>query len=134
MRIRWTKASAEDLEHIKNYLTENHPHFAHSTVRELYEVILSLRTSPRRGRLGREEGTRELVLSRLPYIVAPALYRRGPHQGAGSRGFAHFPRRTEPPVRYPSSRSQAGVGLAAEELAGAGAAYEFAGFDDGAAP
>jgi toxin ParE1/3/4 len=70
MRIRWTKASAEDLEHIKNYLTENHPHFAHSTVRELYEAILSLRTSPRRGRLGREEGTRELVVSRLPYIVA----------------------------------------------------------------
>jgi len=39
-------------------------------VRELYEVILSLRTSPRRGRVGREEGTRELVVSRLPYIVA----------------------------------------------------------------
>ena len=37
---------------------------------ELYETIRSLKTSPRRGRLGREEGTRELVLPRLPYIMA----------------------------------------------------------------
>ena len=70
MRIRWTRAAAEDLEHIKGYLTENHPQFAQSTVIELYETIRSLKTSPRRGRLGREEGTSELVLSRLPYIVA----------------------------------------------------------------
>jgi addiction module RelE/StbE family toxin len=70
MRIRWTRAAAEDLEHIKDYLTEHHPQFAHSTVIELYETIRSLKTSPRRGCLGREEGTRELVLSRLPYIVA----------------------------------------------------------------
>lgn len=67
MRIRWTKASAENLEHIKNYLAEHHPHLVQSTVRELYEAIRSLKTSPRRGRLGREEGTRELVLPRLPY-------------------------------------------------------------------
>jgi plasmid stabilization system protein ParE len=37
---------------------------------ELCETIRSLKISPRLGRLGREEGTRELVLSRLPYIVA----------------------------------------------------------------
>ena len=70
IRIRWTRGDAEDLEHIKDYLTEHHPQFAQSTVFELYETIRSLKTSPRRGRLGREEGTRELVLSRLPYIVA----------------------------------------------------------------
>ena len=70
MRIRWTRAAAEDLEHIKEYLTEHHTQFARSTVIELYETIRSLKTSPRRGRLGREEGTRELVVSRLPYIVA----------------------------------------------------------------
>ena len=69
-RIRWTHSAAEDLEHIKDYLTENHPQFAQPTILELYESIRSLKTSPRRGRLGREEGTRELVLSRLPYIVA----------------------------------------------------------------
>lgn len=70
MRIRWTHAAAEDLQHIKDYLTEHYPQFARSTVLELYESIRSLKTSPRRGRIGREAGTRELLLSRLPYIVA----------------------------------------------------------------
>jgi toxin ParE1/3/4 len=70
MRIRWTPAAAADLEHIKDYLTEHNPQFAQSTVLELYETIRSLKASPHRGRIGREEGTRELVFTRLPYIVA----------------------------------------------------------------
>lgn len=68
-RIRWTQAAAEDLQHIKDYLTENHPQFAESTVLEHYETIRSLKTSPLLGRLGRMKGTRELVLERVPYIV-----------------------------------------------------------------
>jgi toxin ParE1/3/4 len=70
MRVRWTPAAAENLEHIKDYLTEHHPQLAQSTVLELYEAIRSLKTSSKRGRAGRESGTRELVLPRLPYIVA----------------------------------------------------------------
>jgi toxin ParE1/3/4 len=70
MRIRWTLAAAADLEHIKDYLTEHSPHLAQSTVRELYETIRSLKASPNRGRMGRIEGTRELVFSHLPYIAA----------------------------------------------------------------
>jgi toxin ParE1/3/4 len=70
MRIRWTLAAASNLEHIKDYLTERNPEFAESTVLELYETIRSLKTSPHRGRVGREERTRELVFTRLPYIVA----------------------------------------------------------------
>jgi addiction module RelE/StbE family toxin len=70
MRIRWTLAAAADLEHIKDYLTEHYPHLTQSTVLELYETIHSLKAPPHRGRLGREEGTRELIFSRLPYIAA----------------------------------------------------------------
>lgn len=73
MRIRWTPAAAEDLEHIKDYLTEHLPQFALSTVLELYESVRSLKASPRRGRIGREERTRELLLPRLPYIVVYRL-------------------------------------------------------------
>ena len=58
MRIRWTLAAAEDLQHIWEYLTEHHPELAHSTVVELYESIRALKNSPYRGRPGREEGTR----------------------------------------------------------------------------
>jgi toxin ParE1/3/4 len=73
VRIRWTLAAAADLEHIKDYLTEHYPHLAQSTVLELYETVRSLNASTLRGRMGRETGTRELVLTRLPYIVAYRL-------------------------------------------------------------
>ncbi len=69
MRLRWTPAAAGDLESINDYLTQHLPTFAQSTIREIYQAILSLRSIPNRGRPGREEGTRELVLPRLPYIV-----------------------------------------------------------------
>jgi toxin ParE1/3/4 len=72
MRIRWTPTAADDLEHIRDYLTEHYPHLARSTVLELYEAIRSLKTFPQRGRPGREPGTHELVFSRLPHI---AVYR-----------------------------------------------------------
>jgi addiction module RelE/StbE family toxin len=69
MRLRWTPAAADDLESIDEYLTQHLPSFAQSTVVEIYQTILTLRSTPHRGRAGREEGTRELVLPRLPYIV-----------------------------------------------------------------
>jgi toxin ParE1/3/4 len=72
MRVRWMPLAADDLQQIADYLKEHHPNHAESTVRELSSTVQSLRTFPRLGRPGREEGTRELVFGRLPYI---AVYR-----------------------------------------------------------
>ncbi|MFZ1085141.1 MAG: type II toxin-antitoxin system RelE/ParE family toxin [Terracidiphilus sp.] len=69
MRLGWTPAAADDLESIRNYLALHLPTFTQSTILEIYQAILTLRSTPFRGRVGREEGTRELVLPRLPYIV-----------------------------------------------------------------
>ena len=69
MRLRWTLAAADDLEAIANYLAKHFPGFRQATIRQIYETIATLRTIPYRGRIGREEGTRELVIARLPYIV-----------------------------------------------------------------
>jgi toxin ParE1/3/4 len=41
-------------------------------LRKLYEAIRSLKESPHGGRLGREDGTRELLFPPMPYI---AVYR-----------------------------------------------------------
>ena len=72
MRIRWTPAAVADLEHISHYLRERYPHYRQPTLRKLYEAIRSLKESPHRGRLGREDGTRELLFPPMPYI---AVYR-----------------------------------------------------------
>ena len=69
MRLRWTPASADDLEAIADYLAGHFPNLARTTIRKIYETIGSLRSMPYRGRIGREEGTRELVIARLPYII-----------------------------------------------------------------
>jgi len=69
MRIRWTRSAAADLEHISNYLKERHPSYRQPTMRKLYEAIRSLKKSPHRGRLIREDGTRELLFPPLPYIA-----------------------------------------------------------------
>jgi toxin ParE1/3/4 len=69
MRVRWTAPAAADLEHINNYLSEHYPRLARSTVRRIYDGVRSLKSSPHRGPVGRRTGTRELVLSPLPYIV-----------------------------------------------------------------
>ena len=61
-----------DLQHISNYLKQHHPRYRQSTIRKLYAAVESLRDSPSRGRVGREEGTRELLFHPLPYII---LYR-----------------------------------------------------------
>ena len=72
MRIRWTPAAAADLQRVNDYLKDHHPHYRQPTLRKVYAAIQSLKEWPHRGRVGREEGTRELSFSPLPYI---AVYR-----------------------------------------------------------
>jgi toxin ParE1/3/4 len=69
MRIRWTIPAAEDLEAIMGYLANHYPHFAEPTVRTIYQRVRSLASSPNRGRIGHRNGTRELPLTPLPYVV-----------------------------------------------------------------
>jgi len=69
MRIRWTRAAGADLESIGAYLEEHSPSLTESTLLRLYEAAQSLKRFSNRGRIGRVAGTRELVVSPLPYIV-----------------------------------------------------------------
>src|SRR6202790_1046601 len=96
MRIRWTATAVADLEHISDYLKDRYPHYRQPTLRKLYESIRSLNQSPHRGRLGREDGTRELLFPPLPYIAVYRVKERRftalrvyhPHMGARQ---PHFP-------------------------------------------
>jgi toxin ParE1/3/4 len=69
MPLRWTTAAADDLEGITEYLFERSPQNAAQLVRKIYEAPSSLKSYPNLGRPGKKEGTRELVLTPLPYIV-----------------------------------------------------------------
>jgi plasmid stabilization system protein ParE len=69
MLIRWTRAAAADLQHISDYLKEHHPRYRQPTMRKLYADIRSLKQRPHRGRIGREDGTRELLFPPTPYVA-----------------------------------------------------------------
>lgn len=72
MQVRWSPEAAEDLERIYRRIQQDNPVAARHVIQTLYEECKALKTFPCRGRLGREEGCRELVFSRLPYV---AVYR-----------------------------------------------------------
>jgi len=72
MDIRWTPEASSNLERISLRIAEDSPEAALKTVRSIFQRIEQLVTFPHRGRFGREKGSRELVLSPLPYI---AVYR-----------------------------------------------------------
>ena len=62
MELRWTREAAADLERIADYLFQHAP-----------DRAADLLEFPHRGRPGKKEGTRELVLSPLPYLVVYAV-------------------------------------------------------------
>jgi toxin ParE1/3/4 len=72
MRIRWTAPAAQDLYNITRYVRRDNPSASREVAKTIYDGCASLVNSPRRGRPGKQTGTRELVFSPLPYI---AVYR-----------------------------------------------------------
>lgn len=69
MQLLWTEEAAADLDAIADYLFEQTPVNARRIVLETYNAPEILTSFPLRGRPGRTPGTRELVLSSLPYIL-----------------------------------------------------------------
>src|SRR5580700_4066097 len=63
MQLRWSAEAASDLERITNYLFEETPQHAPELVRAIYKAPSALLTFPHRGRPGKKQNTRELVLS-----------------------------------------------------------------------
>ena len=67
--VRWSRPALFDYSEIIDRIRDNNPQAA-ARIRQLIRERLSLlATMPRMGRVGRIAGTRELVVSRTPYIV-----------------------------------------------------------------
>ncbi|HEX3153291.1 MAG TPA: type II toxin-antitoxin system RelE/ParE family toxin [Candidatus Angelobacter sp.] len=63
MRIVWTDSAVIDLEQISDYVFEKNPELAAATIQRILQSTSELKSFPRRGRPGRKEGTRGLVLT-----------------------------------------------------------------------
>jgi toxin ParE1/3/4 len=69
MRIEWSPEAAADFTGIVAYIHEQNPSAAMRVALILFESTASLQSFPNRARPGRVDGTRELVLTPLPFIV-----------------------------------------------------------------
>jgi toxin ParE1/3/4 len=69
MRIRWSPDAAADLEGIVDYIRRDNPEAAYRVGKTIYDRIAKVASFPHCGRVGRIDGTRELALAPLPYIV-----------------------------------------------------------------
>lgn len=69
MEVRWSPEAAADFTAIIRYIRNDNPSAALQVARAIYNAIAQLNTFPNRGRPGRVNGTRELLLQNLPFIV-----------------------------------------------------------------
>lgn len=74
-RLRWTDLALQRLGAVSNWIAEYNPDAAVRTVARISAAVEQIIYHPAIGRSGRIAGTRELVISDVPYIV---VYRVNP--------------------------------------------------------
>jgi addiction module RelE/StbE family toxin len=67
--VRWTESASKDLRGIARYIRKDNPAAARAVASAIFDAAESLGAFPLNGREGGIAGSRELVISRLPYIV-----------------------------------------------------------------
>lgn len=72
MKVRLTSLAEADLESVAGFIAQHNPNAAVATVLRVLDAVEGLLEYPNIGRPGRVPGTRELVVSRTPFI---AVYR-----------------------------------------------------------
>jgi addiction module RelE/StbE family toxin len=70
MRLEWSAYALADRMAIFDYIEADSPQAAVVVDERIREQVEVLARFPQSGRPGRIEGTRELVISRTPYVVA----------------------------------------------------------------
>jgi len=69
MEVRWSPRAAEELSRIVEHVRKDSPETARQIAGTVYERAGALSEFPYRGRIGRVQGTRELPLPPLPFVV-----------------------------------------------------------------
>ena len=69
MKLRWSKRAIRRLASIHDYIAKDSPAAASRVAAVIVQSALRLQRFPHIGRPGRIEGTRELVIPGLPYII-----------------------------------------------------------------
>jgi len=75
LTIDWTRNAKAQLLRLDDYIFERSPKGAERVVDDIYDAVNLLQNLPFLGRDGRVKGTREIVISKTPYVVAYRIQR-----------------------------------------------------------
>jgi toxin ParE1/3/4 len=70
MQIRWTNKALDNLGAAIEYIAADNSTVAKKVAQKIWDSVQLLKAQPGLGRPGRVAGTRELVISGLPYNVS----------------------------------------------------------------
>jgi len=70
MKLRWTNPALQDMADIHAFIADQNPGAALKVARILRAQAEGLTAHPQMGRLGRIEGTRELVVTGSAFVIA----------------------------------------------------------------
>tara|TARA_R110000787_G_scaffold75747_11_gene167500 strand:+ start:1100 stop:1387 length:288 start_codon:yes stop_codon:yes gene_type:complete len=77
MALLWSPEALQDLTDIRAYIAQDDPHAAKVVVERIVRLVAEqVPDNPEIGRPGRVAGTRELVITRTPFVV-PYRVREG---------------------------------------------------------
>jgi len=68
-RVRWTIRALRRLDQIGAFIEQDNPYAPVRVVARIVSAADSLAEQPAMGRVGRIRGTRELVLTDIPYLI-----------------------------------------------------------------
>jgi toxin ParE1/3/4 len=69
VRVKWLRTALRNLEVEAEYIAQENPEAAARVVERVRDAVQKLADHPALGRSGRVSGTRELVVTGIPYIV-----------------------------------------------------------------
>ena len=68
-QVRWTIRALRRLDQIGAFIEKDNPYAAARVVARIVSAADNLAEQPAMGRIGRIRGTRELVLTDIPYLI-----------------------------------------------------------------
>ncbi len=95
MKVTWGRRARRDLHELIAYIAEDSVRTAELVSDRIWKAVARLANVPRSGRAGRVAGTRELVVSRTPFILVYRIRSRGVFLLRVYRGARRWPARFE---------------------------------------
>ena len=92
MKAVWTRAAIRDLTHVREYIAHENPDAAREIALKFVGATERITQLPELGRIGRVNGTREVVVSGTQYLMVYRLKKNAIHFLRVLHGHQKWPR------------------------------------------